>query len=72
MHNHRYVRTLRIRQANGLNNPTAATTSPSRDTINRTAATLPRVFIKIGGPQGPWRQARVPAPRQAGVLATAG
>lgn len=59
MHNHRYVRTLRIRQANGLNNPTAATTSPSRDTINRTAATLARVFINIGGPQGPWRQAGV-------------
>jgi hypothetical protein len=33
LHNHRFVRTLRIRQALGLNNPIAATTSPSRDAL---------------------------------------
>jgi hypothetical protein len=30
-HNHQYVRTLRIRQTLGLDYPTAASTSPSRD-----------------------------------------
>ena len=35
MHNHRYVRTLRIRQTLGLDYPTAAPTSPSRDIHHR-------------------------------------
>jgi len=50
---HRFVRTLRIRQALGLNNPTAATTSPSRDANYGNAGTRERVFINFGGPSGP-------------------
>jgi hypothetical protein len=58
IHNHRFVRTLRIRQALGLDYPTAASTSPSRDITHRTAGPLERVFMHFGGPPGPWRQAR--------------
>ena len=52
MHNHRFVRTLRIRQTLGLDYPTAASTSPSRDIPHRSAGPLDRVFMHFGGPAG--------------------
>src|ERR1022692_2287276 len=58
MHNHRFVRTLRIRQALGLDYPTAASTSPSRDTtIVAPDRWTGFSYILVGRP-GPWRQAR--------------
>ena len=50
-HNHRFVCTLRVRQAIGLNFSTAATTSPARDAANIPRAHIEGVFIRFGGPQ---------------------